>query len=83
MRKKFQCFNIPTKQPGYEDILIYKKKQLNTNNLSPCTTLLMHSPASLLGYETGGHISLPLLDLGVQCHTEGKVDIANLGYHAN
>ena len=55
--EKFQCFNIPTKQPGYKDILIYKKKQLNTNNLSPCTTLLMHSPASLLRYETRGHFS--------------------------
>lgn len=55
------------------------------NNLYPRTTLLMHSPASLPGYETGGQsfLSLSLTWVFNACHTEGKVDIAYLGYHAN
>lgn len=45
----------------------------------------MHSPASLLGYETEGQtfLSLSLTWVFNACHTEGKVDIAYLGYHAN
>ena len=81
-----KSFSVSTFLPNSQGMRTYsyiRRSSWIRNNLSPCTTLLMHSPASLLGYETGGHISLPLLDLGVQCHTEGKVDIANLGYHTN
>ena len=78
LRKKFIPTSLGTRLPSH-----IRRSSWIHNNLYPRTTLLMHSPASLLGYETGGRSFLSLTWVFNACHTEGKVDIAYLGYHAN